>query len=107
MLTEWASSFQREFGNAASYCVLLVFLSTVPFCVHKQRWPEIGAIALLLLTSAGALSGFKVILLTLLLPLAQLGSLADDKPALILGGVAMVVLSLREAAANWRKITAI
>jgi hypothetical protein len=104
-MLEFVTGIQKEFGTAATYFAVAIFLSTIPFCLYKKRWLDVGPVVMLLLTSAGVASGFKITMLTMFLPLNQLGALGDDKPALIVGGLATLVLSLREVVNNWRKVT--
>ena len=91
----------------AALLVLAVFVSVQPFCVYKRRWPEMGATVVMLLSTTGIAFGFKVSVLVLYLPAAQLGALAGDKPALIIGGLATLTLSVREAVENWRGVTGV
>jgi uncharacterized membrane protein YczE len=71
MLPEWIAVFQKEFATAAAYAAAVIFISTIPFCIFKRRWPEVAHLVMMLL----------------------------------IGGFATLVLSLREATANWRKVT--
>jgi hypothetical protein len=104
MLTDWAVALGSDFGDTASYFILTVFLSALPFCIYKQRWPQIDQAVALLVSSWSAISGIKIFLLALLLPSAQLGLLANDKPALILGAVVLILLSLKGAMTSWRMV---
>lgn len=104
-MPDWANpAFQAEFGTAASMFGLFAFVSALPVCAYKRRWPEIGAVVMMLLSTAGVASGLKIIFFTVSLAGEQLGSLADDKPALLIGGLATLVLSMRESSVNWRKV---
>jgi hypothetical protein len=102
---ELLASFQRNFGTIAAVLLVLVFISVLPICARRRRWPKLGHLVVMLLSTAGAASGFKVSLLTMCLPAAQLGSLADDKPALMIGGIATLMMSLQGAVTFWRKIS--
>lgn len=107
-MPEWATQiFRAEFGTTASGLLVFVFASVMPFCAIQRRWPDLGLLVMMMLSTAGIASGAKIIVLTLSMPLAQLGPLADDKPALMIGGVAILVLSLREAASYWCKLTGV
>lgn len=105
MIERIIALFKTEFGTIASIVAFLVFMKAMLVCACKRRWPEIGPVVVMLLSAAGVVSGIKIAVLTLFLPVAQLGPLADDKPALLIGGLATFVLSLREATSNWRKTT--
>lgn len=105
-MSELLGVFQRNFGTVAAILLVIVFISVLPVCARRHRWPRLGHLVLMLLSTAGAASGFKVSLLTLCLPGAQLGSLADDKPALMVSGLAMLMMSLQGAVTFWRKIAA-
>jgi hypothetical protein len=105
MLADLASWFQKEeLGRTVAVICVVIWISTIPFCFYKRSWPDIGATVIMLLSTIGVISGFKIAFFTLYLPLHELGPLTDDKPALIIGGLATFVFSLREATANWRKV---
>lgn len=107
-MPEWLVAFSKtDFGANAALCSAIVAISVVPFCIYKKQWPDLGSFVMMGLSSAGVSSGVKIAVLTLCLPAAQLGPLADDKAALMIGGLATMVLSLREAVGSWRKCTGI
>lgn len=96
-----------EFGTLTAYLAVFVFLTTVPFCLYHKTWPDTGQVVIMLLSSVGAASGVKIIYLTTSLPIDKLGALADDKGALVVGGLATLALSMKEAISNWRKVAGV
>jgi hypothetical protein len=105
MIDGWGVGAEFGFGTATACFVVLVFLSTIPFCVYRRRWPSVGHVVIMLLGSAGAASGLKITLLTVAASAPVLGALASDRLSLIVGGIATLLVSASEATGAWRKIT--
>lgn len=89
----------------AAVVTAFVFIAAMAVCAHRRKWPETGPLASMLLGVTGTVAGIKITILTITLPSVQLGALADDKGALILGGIVTFVVSLREAVGHWLKVT--
>lgn len=83
--------FRIDFGTKAAIFAVFVFVTTLPFCVYKKQWPDIGSLTVMTLGAAGTASGIKITVLTVWLPLVQLGPLGDDKPALVLGDLSLLL----------------
>jgi hypothetical protein len=99
--------FLHDFGTKATVLMAVVFFSTLPFCIYRRKWPDIGCLLMMLIGIAGTLAGIRISALTICLPIAQLGALADDKPTLFIGGLVTFVIALRDAITHWRAITQI
>jgi hypothetical protein len=106
-MPDFFPALPTEFGTVAAYIAVIVFLTALPFCVYKKKWPDTGGLFIMLLSAVGAAAGAKVAYLTILLPVDKLGALADDKGVLAVGGLATLSLALKEAITNWRKVTGI
>jgi len=104
MPEELLAIFSAGVGTLAAVTGLVAFLAAVPFAIRKNRWPEVGEIVLLVLAAAGMVSGVKITVLTLFMDAKHLGALADDKPALFLGGIAAFYVAFRETVTHWRKV---
>jgi hypothetical protein len=96
-----------QFGTLAAYIAVFVFLSSIVGCIYKKQWPDTGPMVIMLLSTLGTASGAKIAYLMLALPADKLGALADDKGALMIGGLATLTLSLKETCTYWRKVTGI
>jgi hypothetical protein len=99
--------FQKNWGTHASVFVLVIVVPIIIIAALRKNAFEIGDIILLALGTAGFASGIRILVLTLGLEDAQLGSLADDKPTLILGGIAAVLATGKEMWGGTRKVTGI
>lgn len=103
-LVDWCLKFFLvNFQTKAASVSLAIFITTIPVCIVQKKWPEIGASACLVLGSAGTLAGLKIMVLTVGLPIAQLGPLGDDRPTLLIGGVSAFLFCMRETVSCWRK----
>jgi hypothetical protein len=96
--------FKEDFGTTASVFVMIVVIPALIGSAWHKRWPEVGETTLLVFSSAALISGAKILILTLCLTTLQLGPLGDDKPTLLLGGIATLIVAAREAASNWKKV---
>jgi len=103
---EWVTNvFREDFGTNASIFVIIVIATALAVAGCKRRPVKIDDIVYLVFGSGGAISGVKILVLTLTLTTKQLGPLGDDKPTLLLGGIAAVAVAAREAFLNWRKVS--
>lgn len=95
-----------NFGTIAAIFAIVVCFAATPFCIWKaKKWPDIGDTLVLALAAAGVISGGKITYLTVMMSSQELGLLADDKPALVVGGLATLSLSLREMVTKWRIVS--
>jgi hypothetical protein len=107
-MSEWVDTvFREDFGTNASIFVMILVATGLIVAGCKRRAVKIEDIVLLVFGSAGSISGLKILVLTLTLKPAQLGPLGDDKPTLLLGGIAAIAVAAREAFLNWRKVSGI
>lgn len=105
-VSEWANAvFREDFGTNASVFVIIVVLSALLVAGWRRRPVKIDDIVYLVFGSGSSISGVKILVLTLTLTPKQLGPLGDDKPTLLLGGIAAVAVATREAFLNWRKVS--
>ena len=96
---------QTSSETKAVSLVVLLFLSTLPFCFYKRNWPDTTLVTLMSLGAVTAVAGIKIIVLALLLPVSQMGQFGDAKTALLLGGLISLIVSSKETVASWRAIT--
>lgn len=96
--------FQDGFETKVAALAAIAFCTVLPFCLYKRAWPEIGAAIIMAFGVTGAAIGLKIVILALLLPDADIGPLADERYALVVGGFMTFVVSLREAIEHWRLV---
>lgn len=87
---------------AATIAVIVFLLVGLVCLLHTKTWPEGGETLKTALAAASTCSGLKIVIFTLLLNAEKLGPLADDRPALILGGLATVLFGARETYSGFR-----
>ena len=95
--------FRMDFGTRAAIFAVSVFIIPLPFCMYKKQWPDIGSLTVMTRGAAGTSSGIRITVLTVWLPLVQLGPLGDDKPALVLGGLVAFVVSCERQVSTGEK----
>lgn len=105
MLADVVEFLNEDFGATAAILAVIAFVSTLPSCFRRKSWPEVGATIVMLLGVGGTFAGIKICILTICLPVLQLGSLANDKPALLMGGIVTFLVSLRAAVEHWHHVT--
>jgi hypothetical protein len=81
-MKEWSLSVADvDFGGLATWFALLCALSVGVVGACNRRWPEVSELATVMLAAAGAVSGLKIVILTMTMEPIRLGALADDKAA--------------------------
>lgn len=98
-------SIPFDIGLASAVAGLIACSSTWPFCYYKRLWPEIGPSIVLFFGAVGTVSGFKLVFFTLTIEATKLGPLADDRAALMVGGLVTLILGTKEGVLKWREIT--
>ena len=99
-----SQSLSSDFSSAVALFAAIGFLSTIPFCIYKRQWPRTDAAISMMLDTIGIAIGVKIVCLALALPLDRLGIFADDKAFILVGGIALVVATLRQAVDHWRQV---
>ena len=107
-MADWGLNLlQNDFGTTASIFVVVLVSSAMIVAAFNRNPVKIDDVTLLVFGSAGTISGFKILVLTLALKSNQLGPLGDDKPTLLLGGIAAILVAAKEGFQNWRKVAGI
>lgn len=96
MIEATLSIFGEDFGTTAATATILIFIAVLAAATFKQQKVDIGKLLVALFSGIGTMSGLKIVLLTYLLSAENLGSLADDRPTLMIGGFATLLLSTRQ-----------
>ena len=105
-MTDWlVALFRNDGGTHASVFVLIIIVPVLLTAAVKKHAFEIGDVIVVSLSSAGFASGAKILVLVLCLDSDQLGPLSDDKPTLILGGIAALLVTAKETWVGSKKIT--
>jgi hypothetical protein len=83
----WLAFFKEDWGTKAAIFVLVVTLPALAGALFRRKAP-----------------GAKILILMVSVQSAQLGPLSDDKPTLLIGGLAALVVGTREAIQRWGKV---
>jgi hypothetical protein len=97
------SAGSADFAGLATWAGMLCAVTMLIGNACKKKWGDIGEFITAMLAAAGAVSGIKIVVLTLTVDTIKLGALAEDRAALVVGGAATAILAMREGAAKWKK----